>query len=112
MPRKQHLDGRRMELLGKLCNSFSASGNESAVRDIIKKAITPYVDSVEVDKFGNLIAHKKGKGEKAVLAAHMDEIGLMVKEVSEEGKMYVSGIGGIQSLTLVGQNAYIFGKDG
>ena len=68
-----------MDLLKRLMELPGPSGDEWRVRELIKKEITPYVDEVYTDKFGNLIAHRKGKGAKVMLVAHMDEIGLMVK---------------------------------
>ena len=68
-----------VDLLKSLINTLGPSGKEGAVRNLIKHEIQPYVDEIKVDKFGNLIAMKKGKGPKVMLAAHMDEIGLMVQ---------------------------------
>ncbi len=96
-----------MELLEKLINSYGVSGNESQVREIIKKEIEKYVDETYVDKFGNLIAHKKGKIPRVMLAAHMDEIGLMVKRINEKGKIIFSTVGGIEVASLIGQKVMI-----
>lgn len=96
-----------MELLEKLVNSFGVSGDEGEVRELIKKEIEKYVDEVYTDKFGNLIAHKKGKVPRIMLAAHMDEIGLMVKRINEKGKIVFSTIGGIEVLSLIGQKVAI-----
>lgn len=96
-----------MELLEKLINSYGVSGNESAVRELIKKEIGRYVDETYVDKFGNLIAHKKGKVPRVMLAAHMDEIGLIVKRISEKGKIVFSTLGGVEVAALVGQRVSI-----
>ena len=101
-----------MELLQKLINAFGPSGNETAVRSLIMKEIKPYVDKMRVDGFGNLIVHKKGKGQKVMLAAHMDEIALMVKRIEENGFLRLSPIGGIDALSLLGQNVFIFSPGG
>jgi endoglucanase len=101
-----------MELLKRLVNAFGPSGNEKAVREIIKKEIRPYVDKMWVDSFGNLIAHKKGKGQKVMFAAHMDEIALMIKKIEENGFLRISPVGGIDPLTLVGQNVFLFSPTG
>ena len=68
-----------MQLLFKLMNSFGISGHEQNIRKIISKEIKPYVNRLDIDDLGNLIAYKKGKMPRVMLAAHMDEIGLMVK---------------------------------
>ena len=101
-----------MELLQRLVNVFGPSGNEIAVRNIIMKEIKPYVDKMWIDNFGNLIAHKKGRGKKVMLASHMDEIALMVKKIEENGFLRMSPVGGIEGLTLLGQNVFIFTPNG
>ncbi|MBI5884779.1 hypothetical protein HZB89_01630 [archaeon] len=75
----QKLDGK---LLMDLLNAYGVSGNEGEVRELLKKSIKPFVDSVEIDKMGNLIARKKGGRPRVMLAAHMDEVGLMVKSIN------------------------------
>lgn len=95
------------ELLKKLCDANGISGNEMEVRALIDKEILKYVDETNVDTIGNLVAHKKGKGPKVMLAAHIDEVGLMVKSINENGDINFSRIGGIEPLTLIGQRVKI-----
>jgi len=90
-------------LLEKLINCFGPSGDEQNVRNLIQYEIKKYVDEIKVDKFGNLIAIKKGKGPKVMLAAHMDEIGLMVQMVAEDGHIFFQPVGGIEPYSLIGQ---------
>ncbi len=82
------------ELLEKLCAAPAPSGCEKQVRELIEKEISPYVDSVETDVMGNLIARKKGSGKKLMFAAHMDEIGVVATCYGEKGQVYVSALGG------------------
>lgn len=96
-----------MEVLAKLMNALGPSGSEGPVRDIIKKEIRQYVDEIKIDKFGNLIAHKKGSGQRIMFVAHMDEIALMVKNINELGQMSFSEVGGVEPLTLVGETVRI-----
>ncbi|MBI2578830.1 MAG: M42 family metallopeptidase [Candidatus Aenigmarchaeota archaeon] len=95
------------ELLKRLVDAGGISGNEAEIRAVINKEILKYVDETSVDSVGNLIAHKKGKGSKVMLAAHTDEVGLMVKGTDDEGNVYFSRIGGIEPLTLIGQRVKI-----
>lgn len=101
-----------MELLEKLINADGISGNESQVREIIKREIGKYVDEVRIDNVGNLIARKRGGKPTVMLAAHMDEIGLMVKRISKDGRIYFSTVGGIDSISLIGQRVRIENKIG
>ncbi len=99
-----------MGFLEDLVNTNGVSGAEEAVREIIEKEIKDYVDEVFVDKFGNLIAHKKGKVPRVMLAAHMDEIGLMTKYIDRTGRISFALIGGIDAASLIGQRVTIQAK--
>lgn len=83
------------ELLCKLTNVYGPSGNEELIREIIRKEIEGYVDEINVDALGNLIAIKKGSGKKVMLAAHMDQIGMMVTHIDEKGFIRFTNLGGI-----------------
>lgn len=98
-------------LLEKLSNAYGISGAESEVRSIIIEEIKPFVDRVIVDKMGNVIAQHKGKGEHALLAAHMDEIGLLVREIDERGFLFVSAVGGVPPETLLATRVHIIAKN-
>ncbi|MDO8556596.1 MAG: M20/M25/M40 family metallo-hydrolase [Nanoarchaeota archaeon] len=101
-----------IELLKKLSLTFGPSGNEEEVRSLIKKLIRPFVDDVSVDKFGNVVAHKKGISPKAMLVAHMDEIGLMIKGCDMNGDIRCAMIGGIEPLNVIGDRVTITTKKG
>ena len=99
-----------IELLKKLCNAYGPSGMEDEVRDIIIDEIKDFCDSYEVDKVGNLIAFKKGKkdtGKKILLSAHMDEIGFMIRKLTEEGYAYCDEIGGVEREVVGGKRILI-----
>ena len=91
-------------LIQKLVESFGPSGYEDVVRDLVTAEIKPYADEIRVDPLGNLIARKGKKspgGMRVMLAAHMDEIGLMVTHVDEKGFVRFTGIGGVSAGTTV-----------
>jgi len=99
-------------LLEKLSNAHGISGYEGNVRDIIKQEIKSYVDEVRVDNFGNLIAIKKGESPSVMIAAHMDEIGLMAKYIDDEGFIRFATVGGWFAQTLVNQRVLLHTKKG
>lgn len=99
--------GEDTSLLSSLISFFGVSGKESPVRNFILRQIRPFVDEVTVDRMGNLVAHKKGRGPRVMLAAHMDEIGLMVKRVEASGFIYCTAIGGIDPAAFVGSQVHI-----
>jgi putative aminopeptidase FrvX len=91
------------KLLEKLVDAPSISGSEENVRDLIRKELKPHVDEIRVDRIGNLIA-RRGKGNpKVMLAAHMDELGLMVKFIHERGFIKFDTVGGWDERVLPGK---------
>ncbi|WP_446715290.1 M42 family metallopeptidase [Caloramator sp. Dgby_cultured_2] len=91
-----------MELLRDLVSIYGPSGREDLVADFIIEQIKDYVDEVQKDALGNVIAMKKGKGSKKVmLAAHMDQIGIMVTFIDENGFLRFSNIGGLNPYSLL-----------
>ncbi len=102
-----------IELLKKLCNAFGPSGIEDEVRDIIIEEIKDYCTDLKIDKVGNIIAFKKGKkdtGKKVLVSAHMDEIGFMIRTLSEEGYAYCEEIGGVEKAVVGGKRIVIGDK--
>lgn len=97
----------KTDLLFKLINAYGVSGYEGPVRKIIEKEMKGLVDKMVVDKMGNLICHKKGRGPRIMLSAHMDEVGLVVKRISPHGKIYFGIAGGLESVALIGQKIHI-----
>lgn len=90
-------------LLKQLTELSGVSGNEKEVRDLIIAEIKDYVDSLKIDRIGNIIAYKKGKdtSKKLMVTAHMDEVGLLVKEIDSMGLLKFTTVGGIDKRILV-----------
>lgn len=99
-------------LLKKLTEANGISGNEKEVRDLIIKEVENHVDSIEIDKIGNLIVHKKGKNndKTMMVTAHMDEVGLIVKDIDSSGLIKFMTVGGIDKRILVSKKVTI-GKE-
>ncbi len=96
----------------KLMEIPGTSGNEGDIRKAILREIRKHVKDVRVDNFGNIIAHRKGKGPKMLLTSHMDEIGLITKAVTEKGNIRCSSIGGIEPISLIGQRVHMKARRG
>lgn len=91
-------------LIQKLVEAKGPSGFETEVREIIRAEIEPLVDEINVDALGNLIAVKGQAdpgGKKIMLAAHMDEIGLIATHVDENGYIRFTSIGGVRRNNLI-----------
>lgn len=93
-----------IDLTKKLTEAYGPSGFEGNIRQLIRPEIEDFADSVTVDPLGNLIAHRQGNGDglKIMIAAHMDEIGVMVTHITEEGFLRFTNIGGVYTHTLLG----------
>ena len=90
--------------LRELCLINVTSGDESRVREYIKANIT--ADEITVDNLGNLIVFKKGgktPKNKIMFAAHMDEVGFMITDISEDGSLRFGAVGGINPDVVVGR---------
>jgi len=102
------------ENLEKLSNACGVTGREEEVRNLMIKMLKPYADKIKVDKLENVIAIKKGKkgAPKVMLAAHMDEVGLMVKLISKEGFLQFAKMGGIDDRILLAQKVIVYTEKG
>lgn len=100
------------ELLRKLSDAHGVSGCEGSIRDIIRAEVAGSVDEIREDSMGNLIAVKRGDDFSVMLAAHMDEIGLMVQYIDEKGFIRVVPIGGWFGPVLYTQRVILHGKNG
>lgn len=100
------------ELLEKLSNARGIAGQEGEVRAILREALAPHVDDLQVDSIGNLIARKPATGggtdkPRVMLAAHMDEVGGLVMSVSDDGSLKFRNIGGLDPRILPGKRVRI-----
>lgn len=89
-----------------LCLLPGVSSFEAPVRSFLRARAEPYADDIRTDAMGNLIVFKKGRkstGSKLLLAAHMDEVGLIIRSVTDEGYLKFSAVGGIDRRVLLGK---------
>jgi len=95
-----------IELLKDLCRLNGVSGDEDAVREYIRSKAKPYADAIRTDALGNLIVFKKGAkstGNKLMLAAHMDEVGLIITKITDEGFLKFDFVGGVDRRVAIGK---------
>ena len=106
------------KLLQTLTETFGPSGYEDEVREIVRNEVKSLADEIRVDALGNLIARKRpGKAakdtKKIMIAAHMDEIGVIVSHVDENGFVRFSPIGGVfRRYVLGGRVRFLNGTQG
>jgi len=94
-------------LLKQLTETFGPSGYEENVRKLVQAEVKPFADEIKVDALGNLIVRKRASSrtkdtKKIMVAAHMDEIGLIVSHVDENGFVRFSSIGTVFGRYILG----------
>ncbi len=104
-----------MKLLKELSEAFGAPGFEDEIRTIVKRELKGLVDSIKVDKLGNVIALKKAnvqtkKASKVMLAGHMDEIGFVVNHIDKQGFLRIAPLGGFDPKTLIAKRVMVHGR--
>lgn len=100
-----------VDLLKKICEIPGAPGFEKRIRDFVIQTIEAYVDEIEVDNMGNVIALKRGLANKKVLvAAHLDEISFIVTHIDDDGYLRIHPLGGFDPKTLTAQRVIIHGR--
>lgn len=95
-----------LELIKTLCALPGPSGCEDAVRDFIRAQAESYADNIETDPMGNLFVYRAGKKhlpKPVMLCAHMDEVGLIVKKITEDGMLKFGFVGGVDPRVVIGR---------
>ena len=106
------------EFLAELLDLPGVSGYEEIIARRISDEFSKYCDEVQTDSFYNVYGIKRGTAPKdgspapkVMLAAHMDEIALMVRDVTEEGFLRFTNIGGVDQRILLSQEVTIHGRE-
>lgn len=112
--RPPRIAAAQIKLLERLCNASGVSGDEGDVRKIVLEQVRPLADEVKVDALGNVLVTRHGKGTpesgarpRVMLAAHMDEVGLMITNDEGEGIFRFDLVGGIDTRVLAGKAVWV-----
>lgn len=98
-----------IELLKKLCALSGPSGREERVRDYIEAYAKPYADEMMIDPMGNLHVFRKGVSDSRTLmvCAHMDEVGLIVTGITDDGYLKFDFVGGVDRRVVIGKRVWM-----
>jgi endoglucanase len=99
-----------IELLKTLTSPAGVAGEESSSFESLKGLFSLYGD-VSCDATGNIIIHRNGNGKHILLDAHLDTIGFVVTEITEDGFVRVQKVGGVDMRTVEGMELTLHGKD-
>ena len=99
-----------LNLVKELCLLNGVSSGEDDVRDYLMERCRPYAASMKVDALGNLIVFKRGEkstGSRLMLTAHMDEVGFIVNDITEDGYLKFAPVGGIDPRVVIGKRVSV-----
>ena len=99
-----------LDTMETLCCLDGVSGREDEVREYILERVMPFADEIRTDAMGNLMVFKKGAAkpkQRVMLAAHMDEVGLIITEITEDGYLRFDAVGGIDRRVLIGKRVFV-----
>ncbi len=102
------------DLLKSIVETPGAPGREQRIRALLIDIIKPIVTDYQVDNLGNLIAFKKGTGKdpkRILVAAHIDEISLMITHINDKGFARFHTLGGFDPKTLIAQRVIAHGRE-
>ena len=108
---------RLLERMLPLCELAAPSGREQSLRELIVERWSQHVDQVEVDSIGNVVARVGGSGLRVLVVAHLDEIGWVVRHITEEGFLLLDTAQGVRNAGpeprhMIGHRAVILGRHG
>ncbi|MDY6818680.1 MAG: M42 family metallopeptidase [Halobacteriales archaeon] len=96
------------DLLRQLTEADGVPGYEDQIRSIVKSALTDHIDEIRTDAMGNVVGTRHGEADyEIVIAAHIDEIGFMVRHVTDDGFIEVDALGGWDARVLKAQRVTI-----
>jgi putative aminopeptidase FrvX len=104
------MGNEKWDLLERLCAIHAVCGREDAMTAYVRDAITGMVDEVIVDNLGNVVGILKGTeypDHRLMLQAHMDELGLIIRNITDDGFLLIERIGGVPEKSLLGQRVDI-----
>lgn len=103
-----------LKFLKRMLETPSPTGSEEDVASVVRERLADSADEIETNVLGSVHATLKGTGEgpSVMLAAHMDEVGLMVTYISDEGYLSVAAIGGVDAAILPGMRVDVHTEGG
>ncbi|MGY0694752.1 M42 family metallopeptidase [Virgibacillus sp. FSP13] len=101
-----------LDLFKTLTELQGASGNEHLVRKFMKGELEKYADEIIQDNLGGVFGVKNGEGPKVMVAGHMDEVGFMVTQITENGMIRFQTLGGWWNQVMLAQRVQVMTETG
>lgn len=99
-----------IETIKTLCRLSGPSGAEEPVRQYLLQQARPHADEIRQDAMGNLLVFKRGRKRPTrtiLLAAHMDEVGVIVKSATDDGFLRFAFVGGVDRRVVIGKRVFL-----
>lgn len=100
------------DLLCELTEESGVPGYEDRIRDVVRRELQPQVDELQGDEMGNVVGTVEGGDYEVVVAAHLDEIGFMVRHVTDEGFVELDPLGGWDPRVMRAQRVTVHTEGG
>jgi putative aminopeptidase FrvX len=101
------------DLLKRICESPGIPGREDVIRRLVRDELAAVVDETSIDALGNVVGLRRGQGgPRVMVAAHIDEIGFLVKHIDDKGFLRLQPVGGFDPRVLVAQRVDVHGYGG
>lgn len=100
------------ELIGPLCETVAPTGFEQEMGELLRRVLAPTSLELSGDLMLNVFAHKQGRGPKVLVAAHQDEIGLIVRHIDTKGFLWVETLAGLAPQSLFGKHVIVKTESG
>src|SRR5699024_9562592 len=107
-----HMEKKTLDLFKTLTELQGAPGNEHPVRRFMKQELSKYSDEVIQDNLGGVFGVKQGDGPKVMVAGHMDEVGFMVTQMTDNGMIRFQPLGGWWNQVMLAQRVQVMTDDG
>src|SRR5690625_3815118 len=101
-----------IKLFKTLTELQGTSGNEHLVRDFMKQELEKYSGEIIQDNLGGIFGVKEGNGPKVMVAGHMDEVGFMVTQITDNGMIRFQALGGWWNQVMLAQRVQVMTKNG
>jgi len=106
------MDKSTLEMFQTLTELQGASGDEKRVRDYMTGELSKYADEMIYDNLGSVFGVKHGNGPRVMVAGHMDEVGFMVTQITDNGMIRFQALGGWWNQVMLAQRVQVMTKNG
>ena len=106
------MENTTLNMFQTLTELQGAPGDEKRVRKYMEEQLSPYADEMIYDNLGGVFGVKHGKGPRVMVAGHMDEVGFMVTQITDNGMIRFQTLGGWWNQVMLSQRVQVMTDGG